>query len=830
MGKRDGSMTKNEGRDFMKRRGLLLIGILLGLLVPFFITGCGGGGGSSSGSAPQSTTTRVTVNVSQAKTASIQANSGLPAEIVKIRITISGPGMTTVTREAQTSGKQSIQELFDLPNGTGRCILAEALDASGIVIYRGDVYADLNGIALIVDLTIVGNDTTPPAFGGIKDIPAINSSSLTLSWLSASDNVTPQDRMQYLIYGTTAKGTENYSLPNFVTGPGATTFAATGLLSDMNYCFVVRAKDEAGNIETNTVEKCARTSLSSSGNSSGGAQNDTLAPTVPSNLTAAPAGMNRVNLAWEPSSDNYSVAGYKIYRDGTYITTVTSTSWVNIISSYADPGLTANTQYCYAVSAIDSSNNESARTLPVCATTPVSFFTISTTSICENDTACPAATSTLTITFDSGTSPFFISSSNPQIIPNAGPINVAGLAVSAKAKTKAVAGSDYTLRPVAGSVVTDKPITLTVSDSAGLSQDVIITILNQPGLYVNAVTGSTAGDGSSINPFMTLSSAVAASAGNETIDVAPGTYSNEAYPIVLKDGIYLRCPQGTNIIASTTNQTIQGPGPGKAAQISGCIILGGWPGIVIEDRGSNLSLSSITLDGQNNGSNAIFFTGNSLLQNSSIRNFTNWFIALQANDSRIIDNIAENLEQAFVTLWGGSPTISGNKIRKSPANMVSSGVNINGNSTPNIINNDIYTCQGISATNSNGVIKGNSIYGDNVCLASGAGDGISANMSSPTITGNNVFNHRWGIYVFDGRPTINDNAVYCNLGPDLLVSSPDLIDARNNHWDHAAPALIVSPGCPSGTDVCYDSAKGPAPLISPAGPPITTPCPPGITK
>lgn len=83
-------------------------------------------------------------------------------------------------------------------------------------------------------------------------------------------------------------------------------------------------------------------------------------PSVPSNLTVTAASSSQIDLSWSASTG--SVAGYKIYRGGSFLKQVSSTST-------SDTGLTASTQYCYTVSAYDAANNESAQSSQQCATT-----------------------------------------------------------------------------------------------------------------------------------------------------------------------------------------------------------------------------------------------------------------------------------------------------------------------------------------------------------------------------------------------------------------------------------------------------------------------------
>ncbi|GFZ31506.1 hypothetical protein CSC2_20320 [Clostridium zeae] len=79
---------------------------------------------------------------------------------------------------------------------------------------------------------------------------------------------------------------------------------------------------------------------------------DTEKPTAPSNLSIVDKSLGSITISWSASTDNYSVAGYEVYRDGVKITTVVS----NILS-YTDTGLSANTQYKYTIKAKDQADN-----------------------------------------------------------------------------------------------------------------------------------------------------------------------------------------------------------------------------------------------------------------------------------------------------------------------------------------------------------------------------------------------------------------------------------------------------------------------------------------
>lgn len=95
---------------------------------------------------------------------------------------------------------------------------------------------------------------------------------------------------------------------------------------------------------------------------------DTTPPSVPANLNVTSTTSSSVSLGWSASTDNSGgsgVAGYNLYRGGTLVATIAGPSTV----TYTDPGLSANTNYSYTVSAYDVAGNESVQSAAVSATT-----------------------------------------------------------------------------------------------------------------------------------------------------------------------------------------------------------------------------------------------------------------------------------------------------------------------------------------------------------------------------------------------------------------------------------------------------------------------------
>ncbi|MCY3412593.1 MAG: lamin tail domain-containing protein [Candidatus Heimdallarchaeota archaeon] len=94
----------------------------------------------------------------------------------------------------------------------------------------------------------------------------------------------------------------------------------------------------------------------------GGDPGDTTAPSQVTGLVAAVNGENQIDLSWNAASDDTGVDHYNIYRDSSFLTSVTGLS-------YNDAGLTADTTYTYTVSAVDAAGNEGTQSSSVSETT-----------------------------------------------------------------------------------------------------------------------------------------------------------------------------------------------------------------------------------------------------------------------------------------------------------------------------------------------------------------------------------------------------------------------------------------------------------------------------
>ena len=125
-------------------------------------------------------------------------------------------------------------------------ILAAVLTPRVInVIARGKVAATAQSLGGLKSATTC----IPGPIGGGK------TTSYHLTWDPATDDVSPASKIVYDVYQATTSGGEDFSAPTYTTAAGATSFDTPPLPTDRTFYFVVRARDRAGNSDSNKVER-----------------------------------------------------------------------------------------------------------------------------------------------------------------------------------------------------------------------------------------------------------------------------------------------------------------------------------------------------------------------------------------------------------------------------------------------------------------------------------------------------------------------------------------------------------------------------------------------
>lgn len=206
-------------------------------------------------------------------------------------------------------------------------------------------------------------DVVAPAFGGVATASAVGASSVALSWAPATDDVTASNQIVYLVYQASSSGGQSFASPTFTTMSGATGFVVSGLAPATTYYFVVRARDLAGNVDANTVERSAATG------------SDTTPPTFAGATGATGVSASSLEVTWAPATDNVSSSAqivYELYASttsgGQTFGNPTATTPAGV-TSHTLTGLLASTTYHVVVRARDEAGNLDGNTVQVNATT-----------------------------------------------------------------------------------------------------------------------------------------------------------------------------------------------------------------------------------------------------------------------------------------------------------------------------------------------------------------------------------------------------------------------------------------------------------------------------
>lgn len=253
-------------------------------------------------------------------------------------------------------------------------------------------------------------DTQAPTVpGGLQATPT-SQSEIDLTWLPSADNV---GTVGYRVF-------RNGSAVATVSG---TSFANVGLMASTTYTFAVAAMDAAGNTSALSPITTATTLAPPP---------DTTPPTAPGGVTATAQNSSTIVVNWTASTDNVGVAGYRVYRSGVAIASVTSGT------SFTDLGVNASTVYTYQVAAYDAANNLSTISPSASVTTPGTGFSTgvvyaATCSSTDVQAAVDAASDGFTVVLPAGSCAWTAVA------------GAAAVAISQKSITLQGAGADQTI-------------------------------------------------------------------------------------------------------------------------------------------------------------------------------------------------------------------------------------------------------------------------------------------------------------------------------------------------------------------------------------------------
>jgi peptidoglycan/xylan/chitin deacetylase (PgdA/CDA1 family) len=192
----------------------------------------------------------------------------------------------------------------------------------------------------------VTSDTTPPSVPQELRGTSLDRRYVQLSWQASSDD--RPGTIRYRVFRNNVRVASVTARQYLDRAP-----------SVGRYEYKVRAVDVAGNKSAFTPPITVRAVRDASV--------DTVAPSVPTSVSAEPIGQRRIRLGWQPSSDDRAGAIlYRILRDGLRIATVTDPTYVD--------SLPAETDNTYTVRAVDAAGNVSAHSASVTQRALVSIY------------------------------------------------------------------------------------------------------------------------------------------------------------------------------------------------------------------------------------------------------------------------------------------------------------------------------------------------------------------------------------------------------------------------------------------------------------------------
>lgn len=234
-------------------------------------------------------------------------------------------------------------------SGSGTTYNDTGLIPSTTYVYKVQAYQTANGSTVTSNSSVSASaetdpDSTPPTAPANLAATA-SASSIALRWSASTDNVGVRG---YALQRCQGSGCTTFQTVN--SDISGTTYTDPGLTQDVTYQYRVFTFDAAGN--DSGYSNVASATIP-----------DTTPPTVPQGLTATAVSWSTVDLSWHASTDDVSVAGYKVYRNGGQIGTTGTTS-------YSDNTTMPSTSYSYTVSAYDPAGNNSSQSSGASVTTP----------------------------------------------------------------------------------------------------------------------------------------------------------------------------------------------------------------------------------------------------------------------------------------------------------------------------------------------------------------------------------------------------------------------------------------------------------------------------
>lgn len=219
------------------------------------------------------------------------------------------------------------------------CLSVSVMDPSG----------NESDLATEICIEVTGeSDELPPGAPAALNATAVSATGISITWQPPADVEAPA----------------GYNIYNSGGVSGRFVSSSTGLvltdtrLEEGTYCYNATSVDTWHNESGFAGPACASIT-----GVLDGPPGDTEDPTTPEGLVANAVPMTGITLVWGNAADNNTVAGYNIYED----TGLGFKFRTSSISNTLDLERLAPAYYCFAVSAVDATGNESALSARDCA-------------------------------------------------------------------------------------------------------------------------------------------------------------------------------------------------------------------------------------------------------------------------------------------------------------------------------------------------------------------------------------------------------------------------------------------------------------------------------
>ena len=279
----------------------------------FGTIGTGGGCGAANAAQGHPATASSTENAGTPASAAVDGNTGtrwssafadpqwlqvdLGASVGICQVVLQWEKAYATAFQLQTSADAATwTTIYSTTTGTGG---TQTLNVTGTGRYLrmyGTARATQYGYSLwelAVHTGTGSGDTAPPSVPGTPTLVSVTSSSATIAWTAATDNVGVTG---YDIY-------HDGQLCAQVNG-STLTGSCTNLNPNVTYGFYVNARDAAGNVSQPSGTLPVTTPPSS----------DHTPPTAPTAVHTTVVSSSSITLAWTASTDNVGVTGYTVYN------------------------------------------------------------------------------------------------------------------------------------------------------------------------------------------------------------------------------------------------------------------------------------------------------------------------------------------------------------------------------------------------------------------------------------------------------------------------------------------------------------------------------------